>query len=125
LSLRRKLAEQRNNAFSVLSNINIQKDSINSKNSYYLYTVILPQNDGGKKRDALMNVLRDKYKIGVVVANQPTYCSNSFIKKQKLPIADNLGQRILCLCIHPAMTKETNDYIISSFISEFKKIFKY
>jgi len=127
VNLRRARAEERHWAFSSFPQIYIQKDSVNSRNSYYLYTMILPENSHGLKRDKLKNALQDNYGIGCVVANPPTYKSNKLIKAhtkgQRLPLSDNLGNRILCPCIHPAITKETNKYIINAFIKNFETIF--
>lgn len=128
VSLRRSLAKERNRLLSCLSEISIQKDTPYSRNSYYLYTVILPVNPGGKKRDGLMKMLKEKYGIGSVVANQPTYKNNKFIKSniggQKLPLADSLGSRILCIYIHPSMTRKINKYVMESFIYCFRSVFK-
>lgn len=127
VNLRRVLAEERHRAFSLFPQINIQKDSVNSRNSYYLYTMILPENSRGIKRDKLINILKDDYGIGCAVGNPPTYKNNKLIKistkGQNLPLSDSLGNRILCLCIHPAITKTTNDYIINAFIKSFETIF--
>jgi len=127
VNLRRVIAKERHRAFSLFPQIHIQKDSVNSRNSYYLYTMILPENPQGLKRNKLINVLQDNYGIGCVIGNPPTYKSNKLIKvntkRQKLPLSDDLGNRILCLCIHPAITKKTNEYIINAFKKSFETIF--
>jgi len=123
--LRRELAEQRNRALSQFPEITIQGDTEYSQNSYYLYTMILPENLAGSKRDELMRILRDDYGVGSVVANPPTYQSNALIRihtrGQSLPVAEELGSRILCLPIHPDMNDETNRYVINSFIEAYGK----
>ncbi|KKT36359.1 MAG: DegT/DnrJ/EryC1/StrS aminotransferase [Candidatus Collierbacteria bacterium GW2011_GWB1_44_35] len=127
VSLRRNLADQRNQEFSTLGEINIQEDTPYSESSYYLYTLILPENEGGKKRDQLMDILKFKYGIGSVVGNPPTYKLNQLIRSetegQSLPIAENLGERIICLSLHPSMTQEVNQYIIDSFTNAYRDIF--
>lgn len=128
ISLRRNLAGERNIAFSKLQDVSIQEDTDFSKNSYYLYTLILPENFLGTKRDQLMKLLKSDYGIGTVVGNPPTYKLNNLIKDhtrdQILPIAESLGERIICVCIHPSITKETNQYIINSFIKAYGTTFK-
>ncbi len=124
---RRRLAEQRNQFFSKIPEISIQQDTEYSKNSYYLYTLILPPNPKGTKRDKLMQHLKNGYGVGTVVGNPPTYKSNSLIKKrviaQQLPIAEDLGERIICVSIHPLLTKKTNLYVIDSFLKAYEKAF--
>lgn len=128
VNLRRNLAEERNVAFSVLHDVSIQKDTNFSKSSYYLYTLILPNNKMGRKRDLLMESLKNDYGIGTIVGNPPTYKLNNLIKEctrgQVLPIAESLGERIICISIHPSITKETNQYIIDSFLKAYETIFK-
>jgi len=127
VNMRRKLAKQRNKILSRLSGITIQKDTSYSKNSYYLYTLILPPNKNGDKRDQLMQSLKTEYGIGTVVGNPPTYRSNSLIKKsvrgQVLPIAEDLGERIICISSHPLLNKATNKYVADSFVKAYGKIF--
>lgn len=128
INLRRDLAGERNIIFSRFQDVSIQGDTDFSKNSYYLYTLILPENFLGSKRDQLMKLLKSDYGIGTVVGNPPTYKLNSLIKDhthdQILPIAEDLGERIICVCIHPSITNETNQYIINSFTKAYGKIFK-
>lgn len=126
--VRRLLAAQRHTVLLNYPEIEFQSDTSNSINSYYLYTIILPKNKNGDKRDTIIKILKDKFGIGCVVANRPTYQSNTLIKthtrRQHLPISDDLGNRIICPVIHPLMTNKENKYIIDSFISTFKNIFR-
>jgi len=125
---RRKLAAYRNKELSIYSEITIQKDTEYAKNCYYLYTLILPKNRNGEKRNKLMRVLSKKYGIGSVIANPPTYQSNLYISlhtsAKNLPMSEDLGERILCLSLHPAMRDETNRYIVDSFKLCYEKIFR-
>ncbi len=127
IKMRRKIAEQRNKILSKISEISIQQDTEYSKNSYYLYTLILPPNQKGLKRDKLMQYLRTEYGIGTVVGNKPTYKSNIIIKEkiagQLLPVAEDLGERIICVSTHPILTKKTNQYVIDSFLKAYDKVF--
>ncbi len=121
--LRRELAQARNVAFSKIEGLQIQKDTSYSESSYYLYTLILPEFFTKEMRDALRQLLEGEYGIGTVVGNAPTYKSNKLIERsvrgQELPIAESLGERIICLPIHPSLTPETNQYIIDSFLEAY------
>lgn len=120
---RRELAAARNLAFSKIKGLKIQKDTDYSESSYYLYTLILPETDNIEERDALRKLLDEEYGIGTVIGNAPTYKSNRLIeqhvKGQELPVAESLGERIICLPIHPSITQDTNQYIIDSFLEAY------
>lgn len=128
VSLRRKLAFQRNKILSNYSEITIQKDTDYSANCYYLYTIILPRNKKGEKRDEMIKILKEEFGVGCAIANRPTYQSSTLIKKhikgQSLPTSDDLGERIICPVIHPQMTKETNEYVMNSFLTVYKTVFR-
>lgn len=127
VSQRRNLVAERNQVFSQLRGTTIQGDTSYSNSSFYLHTLILPENQGGTKRDQLISVLKDQFKIGSVVGNPPTYKLNELIKSvtegQVLPLAESLGERIICISLHPSYTRETNRYIIDSFVEAYHSIF--
>ena len=58
--------------------------------------------------------------INCVIANPSTYLKNSFIATNcdisNLPKSERIGERIICLPIHPAMTNKENKYISQQFI---------
>jgi perosamine synthetase len=112
VKVRRLLANQRHRALCGYPEIQVQGDINNSLNCYYLYTIILPSNKKGEKRDEMIKILQNKFGIGCAVANRPTYQYNTLIKScvkgQRVPLAEDLGERIICPIIHPAMSKEMN-----------------
>lgn len=96
----------------------------NYKHVYYLYTIILNENYTSLQRDKLKKILEDKFRIGTVIGNKPTFYSNKLIrtstKGQHLPTSESIGNRIICLPLHPLMTKDVNCYISESFLKSFK-----
>lgn len=123
---RRELAAARNQAFSSIEGLSIQADTAYSQNSYYLYTMVLPPGFTAERRDKLMEELDRQYQIGTVVGNPPTYNSNPLIAEnvvgQELPIAESVGDRIICLPSHPLMKPETNQYIIDAFLATYQQV---
>jgi dTDP-4-amino-4,6-dideoxygalactose transaminase len=95
----------------------------NFKNIYYLYTIILPENDNNMQVSIKQEMLKN-YNIKLSIGNKPTYQKNKLIarkvKSQYLPISDNIGNRIVCLPIHPLMSDEENEFIATSLIKSYK-----
>jgi len=124
---RRSLASVRNELLFSYPELNVQSDTSYSKNCYYLYTIILPNNTDGKKRDQIKKLMEEEG-IGCAIANRPTYKYNSLIQKtvqnEFFPDSEDLGNRIICPVIHPEMTNETNEFVINSFIEIYRAIFK-
>ena len=126
INKRRELAKHRTN-FIKEEKLDLQcpLDNETYFNTYYLYTILLSDNWYKEKRDLLIQNL-DKRGIGCVIANTTTYITNKYIyykcnKPQNLH-SEKLGQRILCLPIHPLMTAEENNYIIQIFVEEYEKV---
>ena len=88
-------------------------------NAYYLYTILVPEGWSKSLRDKLILSLSKKG-INCVIANPPTYLKNSFIATNcdisNLPKSERIGERIICLPIHPAMTNKEKKYISQQFI---------
>ncbi len=125
---RRYLAQERDGLFTEnLTHFQLPKDDKIYYNSYYTYTILTPQDWNGNMRDCLMDDLKENYGIGTVIANKPTYQTNSYIRRnvnvKDTPLADDLGEHILCLPIHPTMTAEENRWIADRFIECVQKVF--
>lgn len=88
-------------------------------NSYYLYTILVPKLWKKEHRDELILMLND-YGVKCVVANPPTYLKNEFIfthcDSSNTKLSERLSERIICLPIHPNMSKEENKHIVEKFI---------
>ena len=78
-------------------------------------------------RDELILRLND---IGIkcVIANLPTYQKNEFIRMNcdtsQTILSKKLGERIVCLPIHPSMTTIENEFLVEAFIRNAKYINK-
>lgn len=123
VAARRTQADARNKAFSQIEGLTIQMDTPYSESSYYLYTLVLPQSFTKEDRDKLRTILDTEYGIGTSVGNAPTHKSNKLIARhvtdQYLPIAESVGDRIICLPTHPLITEEVNQFVIDSFIEAY------
>ena len=82
--------------------------------TYYLYTVFVPPEWAGEKRDRIRAIMLEEFAVGSEVANPPTYDSSPHIRKhtegQQLPATEFLAKRMICVPIHPLMTEQQNAY---------------
>lgn len=103
------------------------KDDSTYYNSYYLYTILVPSVWKKSYRDELILRLND---IGIkcVIANPPTYQKNEFIRMNcdtsRTVLSEKLGERIICLPIHPSMATVENEFLVEAFIKNAKFINK-
>ena len=65
-----------------------------------------------------MTLLRERYGVDTVVANPPCHTHirylRSHTKNVRLPRSEDLGRRLFCLPIHPAMSDTDNRYICAA-----------
>ncbi len=94
--------------------------------TFYLYTLLVPPEWAGAKRDRLMALLENDYGVGCVVANPPTYAGHAYLREQTagqvLPRSEELGGRIFCVALHPLMSEELNEYIAAAVIEAVDKV---
>jgi len=85
---------------------------------YYGYTVMVPPDWAGERRDALCTDLTDNYGVGTVVMNDVTPTQHPLIRRhtegQRTPVSDVLGKRLFCISLHPLMTDDDIEYIAES-----------
>ncbi len=114
LAARRKVALRRSELLADIEELTLPYEPADCVHTFYLYTTLVPPAWGGEKRNRIMEITEQEYGISCVVANPPTYDNTPYIRKrtegQRLPRAEALGSRILCVPIHPLMTEEQNAY---------------
>lgn len=88
-------------------------------NVYYLYTLLVPNNWNKALRDELILMLKDQG-VECVIANPPTYQKNKYLNllchSPEMKKSERIGERIICLPIHPNMSNEENQYIVDILI---------
>ena len=86
---------------------------------YHQYTirVSLPARQAGRGRDALLGYLRDRDIEAAVfyplpVHKQPLY--RGLGNRQRLPVAERLSREVLSLPVHPGLSREDLDAVVSA-----------
>jgi perosamine synthetase len=120
IAARRKLAAQRNELLADVPELVLPLEPADCEHSYYLYTLLVPQQWRGEKRERLMARMEQEFGIGCVVANRPVYQVRKLLREatpgQSLPLSEELGERLLCVSIHPTMSEDLNEYICAALI---------
>ncbi len=123
---RRRLAHQRTELLADLPEIVTPFEPEDCEHSYYLYTCLVQPEWAGEKRDELIRIMADDYGVGCVVANPPVYLSRRLLREhtagQSLPLSEEIGKRLFCVSIHPAMTEEDNLYAVSALIETVERL---
>lgn len=126
---RRKIAHKRTNTLKkYLPDFVYPQDNFMYYNTYYLYTLLVPDNWSEKMRDELIAELKNSYNIGCCVGNDVSYKKNAYIRARIHPYnlenSEKIGARVICIIIHPHLTYFQQKYINKSFIEAVTKIRK-
>lgn len=127
IELRRKIAKVRNEFIKKhLPYFKIPMDNNVFYNSYYIYTLLTPDTWNKQMRDQLLYKLKIESNISALVANEPTYFTNKYIKNNcditDLKYSEWLGEHIICLPIHPNMSDQYNEYLLQEFLRLVRQI---
>ncbi len=117
---RRHIAHLRERLLEGAPHVTLPVEPADCYHTYYLYTCLVEPDWAGEKRDALIRMMDEQYNVKCLVANPPVYESHKLLREhtrgQELPLSDELGKRILCVPIHPAMSEEDNEFISAAFL---------
>jgi len=128
IAARRKVAQARTEMLKDIPELTLPFEPSGYVHSYYLYTILVPRDWAGEKRDKLLKIMLEEYNIRCPVLNPPVYEMRQFIRErtegQRLPLSEELGKRIFCPPIHPRMTREENEYVCAAIIEAIEKVKK-
>jgi len=117
---RRRLARRRSELLADAFGLQVPYEPEDCKHTYYLYTCLVPKDYAGEKRGELMRMMVDEFGVKCLVANAPCYQARKFLRDQTpgqdLPLSNEIGARLVCLPIHPAMSDEDNEYVAAAAI---------
>jgi len=115
---RRRLAQARAKMLEGCPGLQLPHEPSGYEHCYYLYSLLVPREWAGEKRDQLMGLLADDYGVDTVTANPPCHTTVTFIQAhtrgQRLPVSEEVGARLFCPPIHPMMSDEDNEFICAA-----------
>lgn len=119
VAARRRLARERGEMLDGVEEITLPHEPDDRKHTYYLYTCLVCPDWAGDRRDELVRMMTEERGAGCVVANRPVYETRRLLREQapgRLPVTDDIGERLFCVSLHPSMTDADNEYIAASLI---------
>ena len=86
---------------------------------YYGYTLMVPRDWAGERRNRLCKMLAEEYGVGAGPMNEVTCKSSILIKNlgytpEQTPISNETGMRLFCVSLHPLMTEEDIHYVAAA-----------
>lgn len=121
IAARRRVAALRDALLADVPGLVLPCEPPDCTHSYYLYTCLTPEDS----RDAILKRMDEEFGVRCLVANRPGYEAHPYLRAvtpgQQLPLSDELGRRILCVPIHPAMSEKDNEYICAALIECMKE----
>ena len=128
LEQRRAVAHARTKMLEGVPELTLPYEPADRWHSFYLYTMLVPKDWAGDKRNKLIKIMAEEHNVGCVVANPPVYLSGGLVaentKGQDLPKANLLGNRLFCMSIHPLITPEQNEYMCAALIDTVERLRK-
>jgi len=113
-----ELARQRTELLQGIPELTLPYEPPECEHTFYLYTLLVPPEWAGGKRDRVMSILEEEHGVGCIIANRPVYADVPFIRehtaRHELPLSDELGERLFCVALHPLMTEAENEYVAAA-----------
>ncbi len=117
-ALRIDRARQLNARLKSIEELTLPWEPPHCEHIYYGYTVMVPADWAGMRRDEVCRLLNDEYGVGAVVMNDVTAVQHPLVRDhvagQQTPVSDLTGKRLFCVSLHPLMTDDDLDYIAQS-----------
>jgi len=118
IAKRRALAQERSRLLEGCPGLTLPYQPPDCEHTFYLYTLLVPREWAGEKRDRLLELLREEYGVDCVVANPPCHSTVPYIalhtRGQELPESEEIGGRLFCPPLHPCMSQEDNELIAAA-----------
>jgi dTDP-4-amino-4,6-dideoxygalactose transaminase len=113
---RRDRAHRMTELLSEIDELTLPTEPDGCHHIYYGYTIMVPEEWAGERRQKLMDWLMDERGVGTVVMNNTTWHQEKLIAEmgygpEDAPRSEIIGERLFCLSLHPLMTDEDLQYI--------------
>ncbi|MBC1412429.1 aminotransferase class I/II-fold pyridoxal phosphate-dependent enzyme [Listeria welshimeri] len=126
---RRTIAKRRTEYFTKhLKDFLLPLDNEDYFNTFYLYSLLVPEHWTELMRNELILYMKKHYNIGCCIANDVVYKSNPYIaralRNKKFPKSEKIGSRTLSIILHPMLDINQEKFINQAFVESVRKIEK-
>lgn len=119
-NMRRKAAYRRNIMLEGIPEIILPYEPPGYVHTYYVYPILVQPGWAGAKRDRIISIMQERFGIVCSITNRPTYLRWSYIAEKcgvpKLPVSEDVGERLFCPPLHPLFNEEQELYVSASII---------
>ena len=127
-SRRRGAAHRRSKLLDGVPELILPTENSDSEHLYYVYSILVPPQWAGAKRDKIISIMKEKFGIICSISNPPVYERWPYIAKHcdssKLPVSEDIGKRLLCPPLHPLLNEEQELYICAALLEAIEKVRK-
>jgi len=119
IKIHRENAQLYNSLLKEIPGITLPPEEPWAKNVYWMYTILIDENEFGMSRDKLMHEL-EKYGVDTRSVFYPIHLQPPYkdkFKNEKYPIAENLSKRGVNLPSGNTLTKEEVEYVVNAIKS--------
>lgn len=117
---RREAAHRRTRLLTGTPELTLPYEPPDCEHIYYVYGILVPPDWAGDKRDKILATMRDRFGIVCSVSNPPTYQRWSYVARNcgvpRLPVSEEIGQRLFCPSLHPLLSEEQERYICAALL---------
>jgi dTDP-4-amino-4,6-dideoxygalactose transaminase len=121
-----RLAHARTEMLADCPGLTVPYEPPECDHTFYLYTLLVPREWAGEKRDRLLRLLREEYGVDCVVANPCVHLTVGYVRQrtagQQLPVSAEIAARLFCPPIHPCMSDDDNEFIAAAVIEGVARI---
>ena len=125
---RRRVAKARDEMLAGIPELTVPYEPADCVHSYYLYTLLVPEDWAGEKRDRLMGIMAEDYKVNTVVANPPAHSTIPFLSEHtgnpSLPVSEKIAAQLFCVPMHPCLGDDDNEYMCAARWEAVEKVRK-
>jgi dTDP-4-amino-4,6-dideoxygalactose transaminase len=125
-AMRVKRARERSEILKEVGELTLPCEPPDCGHVYYVYPMLVPRDWAGEKRNRLMKILDEDYRVGSWMGSAELYKTRCFyrelIGEQVLPVSDEISERIVCTMIHALLTEEENEYIAAAIADAVERV---
>lgn len=125
---RRHAAHRRSKLLKGVPGLILPYEPPNCEHLYYVYSILVPPEWAGAKRDKIISIMKKKFGIVCSISNPPTYIRWPYIARNckipKLEVSEEIGKRLLCPPLHPLLNDEQELYICAALLETIELVKK-
>jgi len=126
LAARYARAKERDALLAEVPELTLPCEPPGYKHTYYIYSMLVPVEWQGAKRDRLREMLSDDYGVVTSILNPPPYEERPFLRNhlggQRCPLTEEISRRLFCPYLHGLMPAQENEYVAAAIAEAVERV---